>query len=128
MYDVELLKDILDQVLASTKTIQARFQPIHNPSDFTDTPEGMEKLDAICMQLIALGESLKKVDKLTHQQLLANYPDVDWKGAKGLRDIIVHEYFNVDAEAIFRVCEKHIGPLANAIQKILQDLSSEDKT
>jgi len=30
---------------------------------FTVTPEGMEKLDSICMQLIAIGESLKNIDK-----------------------------------------------------------------
>ena len=82
----------------------------------------MEKLDAICMQLIALGESLKKIDKLTQHKLFREYPEVDWKGAKGLRDIIVHGYFNVDAEAIFTVCDKHIPPLGEAIRKMLQEL------
>ena len=122
MYDAPLVRAILEQILEATKTISIRFKPIKSPNDFTDTPEGMEKLDAICMQLIALGESLKKIDKLTRHELLTKYPKVDWKGAKGLRDIIVHEYFNVDAEAIFAVCDKHILPLGDTIRRILEEL------
>ena len=45
--------------------VQRRFQPVLTPDDFSNTPEGKEKLDGICMQLIAIGESLKKVDKIT---------------------------------------------------------------
>ena len=79
----------------------------------------MEKLDSICMQLIAIGESLKNLDKLTSKKLLSNYPEIDWQKVMGMRDIISHHYFDVDAEAIFDVCENHIDKLANAIKKII---------
>jgi uncharacterized protein with HEPN domain len=45
-----------------------------------------------------------------------------WKGAKGLLDIIAHQYFNVDAEEIFWVCEKHIPPLLDAIKNMIVSL------
>lgn len=61
----------------------------------------MEKLDSICMLLIAIGESLKNLDKITDQSLLPLYPQIDWKRAKGMRDVISHHYFQVDAEIIF---------------------------
>lgn len=51
---------------------------------FMDTPEGQEKLDGICMQLIAIGESLKNIDKITDKRLLEKYPQVDWKGQREL--------------------------------------------
>jgi hypothetical protein len=35
----------------------------------------MEKLDAICMQLIAIGEALKNLDKITADSLLSKYPE-----------------------------------------------------
>jgi uncharacterized protein with HEPN domain len=38
----------------------------------------MEKLDAICMQLIAIGESLKNIDKITDKTLLDKYPQADF--------------------------------------------------
>ncbi|MEL6398547.1 MAG: HepT-like ribonuclease domain-containing protein [Cyanobacteria bacterium J06626_4] len=39
------------------------------------------------------------------KELLAAYPDVDWKGAKGTRDILSHHYDDVDAEVVFDICE-----------------------
>lgn len=122
MYDKDLVNDILNQILDATQKVIDRFMPINKADDFTNSPEGMEKLDSICMQLIAIGESLKNIDKITNNSLLNKYPEVDWKGAKGLRDIITHHYFDVDAEEIFFVCKKHIPHLAVTIKKIISEL------
>jgi uncharacterized protein with HEPN domain len=75
----------------------------------------MEKLDAVCMQLIAIGESLKNLDKVTNQTLLPTYPQIPWKKVKGLRDIIVHHYFDVDAEQIWWIIDNELDPLLKAI-------------
>jgi len=115
MYDKELVRDILYQILEATQKVTQRFKQIKTVSDFTNSPAGMEKLDSICMLLIAIGESLKNIDKITKKSLLKQYPEIDWRGAKGLRDIISHQYFDVDAEEIFWVCEKHIPPLSKTI-------------
>lgn len=101
MYDTELVLEILKQIKTSTGTIQKRFEPIKQSEDFYSSELGSEKLDAICMQLIAIGESLKNLDKITKDKLLTNYPQVDWRGAKGMRDIISHHYFDIDAEIVF---------------------------
>ena len=122
MFDKELVRDILYQILDATQKVSQRFEQIKIVSDFTNSPAGMEKLDSICMLLIAIGESLKNIDKITRKSLLKQYPEIDWKGAKGLRDIISHQYFDVDAEEIFWVCEKHIPPLSKSIEKMISDL------
>ena len=72
---------------------------------------------------IAIGESLKNIDKITEKKLLSQYPEIDWKGAKGMRDIISHHYFDIDAEEIFWVCENKMKPLAETIEKIIAELS-----
>ncbi len=104
------------------KKVKKRFAPINSAEEFIGSDEGMEKLDAICMQLIAVGESLKNLDKITSKKVLAQYPEIDWKKVIGMRDIISHHYFDVDAEAIFDVCENHIDQLESAIEKIMNDL------
>jgi len=43
-------------------------------------------------------------------------------GREGLRDIILHQYFDVNAEAIFDVCETKIQPLADTIATIIEDI------
>jgi uncharacterized protein with HEPN domain len=82
-----------------------------------------EKLDSICMLLIAIGESLKNIDKITNKELLKKYPQVDWTGAKGLRDIISHHYFDVDAKYIYNVCDTKLTNVLKTIKQIKSDLS-----
>jgi uncharacterized protein with HEPN domain len=65
MYDVELINEILRQILEAGKRIERRFSAVQHSDDFLVTDDGLDRLDAICMMLIAIGESLKNLDKLT---------------------------------------------------------------
>ena len=121
-YDRKLVLEILTQIADAIEKVKKRFAPINSAEKFTNSDEGMEKLDSICMQLIAIGESLKNLDKITSKNVLSNYPEIDWQKVMGMRDIISHHYFDVDAEAIFDVCENHIGILGNTIKKIMDEL------
>ncbi len=75
------------------------------------------------MQLIAIGEGLKNLDNVTGKKLLTRYPQIEWKKVKGMRDIISHHYFDVDAEAIFEVCRNHAPGLAETLAVIIKDIS-----
>lgn len=122
MYDVALVKEILRQIHWSTETILRRFQPVNSPADFTSSDAGMEKLDALCMQLIAIGESLKNLDKVTNGLLLHQYPNIEWKRIMGMRDILSHHYFDVDAEIVYNVCIQYVPELSSTIFHMLQNL------
>ncbi len=122
MYDKELVLEVLGQIRTASQTILGRFKSVKTVSDFTDSSAGREKLDSICMLLIAIGESLKKLDKITDASLLPKYSQIDWKKTKGLRDIISHQYFDVNAEAIFDVCKTKIKILSDTITNIVEDL------
>jgi len=122
MYDRCLVADILRQVAWSLDQIAKRFSVIHASADFIKDDQGREKLDSICMQLIAIGEALKLIDKIAGSIFLAAYPSVDWKKAKGLRDIITHHYFDIDAEAVFTVCSEHLPQMQTVIRLIIADL------
>jgi uncharacterized protein with HEPN domain len=125
MHDEELILEILKQIFDSTQKILKRFEPIKSANDFTDTEAGLEKLDAICMQLIAIGEALKNLDRITADALLLKYPQVDWKKVKGMRDVISHHYFDIDAEAIYKVCTDHVKMLARVIKKIIKEVQDK---
>ncbi len=115
----------MQQINNAIDKILYRFSPIKTADDFLSSPEGMEKLDVICMQLIAIGESVKNIDKLAGKSFLSQHSSIDWKGIKGMRDIITHHYFDIDAEAISEVCSKHIPELKKVITNILSDLIEE---
>ena len=54
--------DILEQIITANETVKGRCRFAKTEDDFIDTKEGQEKFDGICMKLIAMGESLKKID------------------------------------------------------------------
>jgi len=122
MYDIELVREILRQVLGAARTIAKRFAPITSPEDFVSSEAGLEKLDVICMQLIAIGESVKHLDKITEGTLLPRYPQIEWKRVMGMRDVLSHHYFDLDAEVVYSACAHHIEVLMQTVQVMLADL------
>jgi len=117
----ELVESILTQMIGACQRVEKRFDKIETIDQFLDDEEGLEKLDAICMQLIAIGESVKNLDKATDKKLLSNYPEIPWKEVAGLRDIISHHYFDLNAEIVFDVCQNHITPLKMVLKQIYSD-------
>jgi uncharacterized protein with HEPN domain len=126
MSDIALKLEILKQIHASAERILRRFQPVESISYFLDSEEGLEKLDSICMQLIAIGESLKNMDKVAGTEWLGRYPQIDWKSAKGMRDIITHHYFDLDAEAVFNVCKVNLPEMIPVLKQMIADVQSEE--
>ena len=122
MHNEQLVREILTQIADALDTIKYRFEPVDNIDFFLDTPEGQEKLDSLCMLFIAIGESLKNVDKLTNRQLLLKYNQIDWKAIKGMRDVLSHHYFDMNAEAIYNVCNDDIELLEETIYLMIKEL------
>jgi uncharacterized protein with HEPN domain len=122
MYNRELTAEIFRNIIWAIEQITQRFQAIETSEDFIKDDQGLEKLDSICMQLINIGEALKEIDKLTEGKLLVKYPAVDWKKAKGMRDIITHHYFDIDAEIVFTVCSEHLPEMKSVLEIILLEI------
>ncbi len=111
MYDRSLVRDMAVQIEEAINRIERRFEGISCADDFVKSDEGIDRLDAIAMMLIAIGESFKNIDKITGGTLLARYPEIYWPGVKGVRDILAHAYFNIDPDEIFAICSKDLAPL-----------------
>ena len=103
MYKKEHVLHLLRKIEQTLKRIIDNSTEIDSYHFYYLTPAGMERLESTCMLLIAIGESIKGVDKLTNKELLPQFPSIDWKGAMGIRDIIAHHYFDLDAEIVYNV-------------------------
>ena len=121
MYDVKVLH-LLDKVIESLEVIQQRTENIHCTNDFLDSATGTLLPDGVCMKLIATGESIKNLDKLTAGNLLIYYPQIPWREVMGMRDIIVHHYFEVDADVIFNTVKENIPLLMDTLLQMREDL------
>ena len=124
MYDRELARELVAQILTALGRIARRAAPIATPGDFLADDDGIDRLDAIAMMLIAVGERCKNRDKITGGALLARYPGVDRTGVKGMRDVLSHHYFDLDPELVHAVCRKEIPPLRRTFEAMRADLDS----
>jgi uncharacterized protein with HEPN domain len=122
MSDLELAQDLLANIMVAIERIERRFAGIHISDDFLVNEDGIDRLDGIAMMLIAIGEQVKRLDTAIGIDLSTRYPEVDWKGVKGIRDFLSHHYFVVDAEVIFDVCQNKLTGLKQAIERIQDEV------
>lgn len=124
MHKVEYVLVALSKIEQTVERVIANSEQITSYNYYYMSPAGMERLESTCMLLIAIGEGIKGIDKITNKELLPKYPEVDWKGAMGIRDIIAHHYFELDAEVVFDVVKNEFPNLLNTIRRIKNDLES----
>lgn len=62
---------------------------------------------AYLRSLEIIGEASKKVP----DEIRYKYKEVDWRGMTGLRDVLIHQYFQVDYQLVWQVIQEDI-PLA----------------
>ncbi len=122
MLDEELLYFSLQRIASAIERIINNSKDIDDPQYYVLSPAGMERLESTCMLLLAIGESIKGIDKMTKKQLLSNYPEVDWKGAMGIRDIIAHHYFDIDETIVFDVVKNKLPGMLETIRKMIEEL------
>ena len=122
MFDKKLVLSILLQIEEALRKIASRAGRFESAGEFAASASGMEALDSICMLFMATGEALKQIDKITGGGLLARYPEIDWKGAIGFRDIIAHQYFDIDAEQVFWICTHELASISSAIHRMIEEL------
>ena len=122
-FDTEIALDSLLKIKAMLELVAERASVVKEANDFLCSSSGMMRLDAICMNLIALGETVKGIDKLTNGQLLKDYPEVYWRGVMGMRDKISHHYFEIDTDVVFRTIEEDIPKMKPVIEKMISDLN-----
>lgn len=96
-----LALSILEQIEDAIEKLQKRTKDISNVNDFLLSPSGMEKLDAACMLLIAIGESIKGFDKVTNKRIFSKDTTIPWNDVMGVRDIIAHHYFDIVLKKFF---------------------------
>jgi uncharacterized protein with HEPN domain len=73
--------------------------------------------DAVIRNLEIIGEAVKALS----EELRTNNPDVPWKQIAGMRDVLIHHYFGVKLETVWRVAVEHLPPLGTKVRALLAD-------
>jgi uncharacterized protein with HEPN domain len=106
--DSERLRDILkaiDQILAKTSQGRAAF----------DSDEMLQVWVLHYLQIV--GEA----SRCLSQQFRQRHPDRVWSKAAGMRHILVHHYFEIDADQIWKVVENDLPELRRRVIELLAE-------
>jgi uncharacterized protein with HEPN domain len=68
-------------------------------------------LDSIVRQLAIIGEAVSHLP----DDVLDRHPEIPWRGVKGMRLWLDHEYHRVDATVVWRTVTQHLPELRSAI-------------
>ena len=83
--------------------------------EFQKTPE---KQDAILRRLEIIVEAVKKIPP----EIKEKQKEIPWKSIAGLRDVVIHEYFGVNIDRVWKLINTDIKTLKIANMKIKDDL------
>ncbi|WP_008319436.1 DUF86 domain-containing protein [Leptolyngbya sp. PCC 6406] len=122
MYNRSLLLELFLEIEEAIRRIERRFSGVRSPTDFTRNDEGLDRLDGIGMMLISISENIRRIEKTAGNELLNEESSVDWESVKGIRNILVHDYFNIDADEIYAICSRDLINLKQAIAQLRQDI------
>lgn len=118
----EIIIDRLEQICESIGLINNWCAPYDTEDEFLSSPTGMAMLDASILRLQIIGEAVRAIDDMTKGELLSKYETIPWRNIIGLRNIISHDYANVNYTTIVKIIKNNIKPLEEVVKKIIEDL------
>ena len=69
----------------------------------------------------SFGESVRRIDPVYKE----SQAGIDWKGIAGMRNVLVHDYFDVDFEAVRDVVMRDLPPLRLAMESVHKRIEAE---
>jgi len=103
----------LDDILDATRKITVYTGSLSKAAFLEDE----KTLDAVVRNLEVIGEAVKKLP----ENLRAKHSAVEWKKIAGLRDILIHEYFGLDAEIVWDIVQNKVPALDREVRTMLNE-------
>jgi len=75
---------------------------------------------AVAFELTTMGEAARAIPP----DVQKSYPQIPWDKMQAIRNVIVHEYFRIDEEILWKTSQEDIQPLI----PILEDILRHNKT
>lgn len=107
--DVVRLRHMLD---AASKTLQ-----------LTENckREDLDKDEKLALALVRLLEILGEAAKCVSEKCRQSYSNIPWRQIAGTRDRLIHGYFDVDLDIVWKIISSDLQPLVQQLEKALSN-------
>lgn len=107
-------RDYLQDIIDSINDIESFIRDM----GFEEFKTDRKTINAVVRSIEIIGEAAKRVPSA----LRGKYKMIPWKEMTGMRDKLIHAYFGVDTEILWKTVKDDIPPLKPLIQRTLEDL------
>lgn len=116
------IKTYLKVSIEEINLIEKMSAGIKSPQDFGQSITGMTVFRACGMSIQYITENFIKIRNKVTADFFSSYKQVPWKAVFGMRNVIAHEYTDIDDEAVFNTIRNDMPVLKETAEKILVDL------
>ncbi len=71
---------------------------------------------AVAFEFVTMGEAARAIPA----EIQRRYPGIPWEKMQVIRNVIVHEYFRIDEEILWKTCQEDLQPLIPQLEEILK--------
>jgi len=107
------INDILDSILKIEEFVSDM-----NYKEFVDDDKTSS---AVVRKLEIIGEATKNIPK----EIRMKYKEIPWSDIARMRDKIIHFYFGVDYEIVWKVIKERLPEVKQQIKRVLKELEDE---
>ena len=118
------IKTYLKVSIEEIDLIEKMSAGIKSPQDFGQSLTGMTVFRAYGMSIQYITENFIKIRNKVTADFFSSYKQVPWKAVFGMRNVIAHEYTDIDDEAVFNTIHNDMPVLKETAEKILADLDA----
>ena len=116
------IKTYLKVSIEEINLIEKMSAGIKSPQDFGQSITGMTVFRACGLSIQYITENFIKIRNKVTADFFSSYKQVPWKAVFGMRNVIAHEYTDIDDEAVFNTIHNDMPVLKETAEKILADL------
>jgi uncharacterized protein with HEPN domain len=109
----------LAELLADARDHARRAAGYVRDVNFVDFTADAMRLEAVCFSLVLVGEACNEASK----QLQKLPPEIPWGEIKGMRNILVHEYWQIDPSIVYDVARNEAELLSNRLEDLIATLT-----